>query len=164
MFPRKAVNKNSPFKRQGLKMHVKILRRVQRQNMTQQLEKQKILLGWNKPDSLFWSHPGLLEIKERHSCLNLSNSSRFSTQVGFFRCCLKEAPPVTLRTHGNGHFKRKPLWFGGTLFSFWLHHMAHGILVPDQGSNSQPLCWKRGVLPTGPLGRFSGALSPVFSN
>lgn len=45
MFPSKAVNKNSPFKRQGLKMHVKILRRVQRQNVTQQLEEQKILLG-----------------------------------------------------------------------------------------------------------------------
>ena len=58
---------------------------------------------------------GNTHIKERCSCLNLSNSSRLSTQVWFFRCYSNKASPITLRPHANDHLKSKPLWFGGAL-------------------------------------------------
>ena len=40
--------------------------------------------------------------------------------------------------------------------------MAHGVIVPDQGSNPHPLLWKCRVLTNGPAEKFSHLLRCWF--
>ena len=69
---------------------------------------------------------------------------------------------------------RKTLWFFLFYFApfaftffffFWLHSVACGILVPDQGWNPCPLHWKWGVLTTEQPGKpiFTSLSKPLIS-